>query len=522
MTRPRIPVVLTAASAVVALLAIAAPAAAVDKRAEAAANSAIKKASSDYLATNYEAAAARLQKAVRTCGARKCKPGTKAAVLRDLGTMQFRNGDVGAAKKTWGEAFALQADVTLNPDYDTPDLHAAFEEARGTGSPMGEQPSGDFAHTPAGEQKVNTPLPVYVEYPGAGSMVRVVAKYKGAAMNDWGRVDLKKMGSGWGGLIPCSAVTKGVLRYWVQGFDDGGDPVASSGDPKHPFTVPISDDIAGEAPHFPGESPPKTCGEETECPPGLPGCGVDEEEKSEGGASEEAAAPPPPGTYAKLWFGLSGMLDFISMPGGDDVCRLNPTNAAPTNAANLYCTNPDGSDFPRRNDKGNQNSLLQPGQGGHIDGGIQPGDVRVMLSFDYALSPAFLVGGRLGYVLNAYTGKAAVTDGRAFGADIDLEARATYLFGKEPLANVGFAPMVFGGGGISEFDGHTTTIVTLTTQQPVNVWKTSGPLFVDFGAGVRYAFSLRAAFTLAARLNAAFANGFVTTYGPELGIQYGF
>ena len=522
MSRLRFPIVLAGASALVALLAVAAPAGAADKRAEAAAKDAIKKASNDYLATSYDAAAARLQKAFRTCGAKRCKPGTKAALLRDLGTMQFRNGDVGAAKKTWAEALALQADITINPDYDTPDLHAAFEEARGSGGAMGEQPAGDFAHTPPGEQKVNTPLPVYAEYPGSTGMVRVVLKYKGAAMNDWGRVELKKMGSGWGGLIPCTAVTKGVLRYWIQGFDDGGDPVASSGDPKHPFAVPIGDDIAGEPPHFPGASPPKTCGEEVECPPGLPGCGADEEEKTSEGGEEAAAAPPPPGTYARLWFGLSGMLDFISMPSGDDVCLLNPGNAAPLNSANMYCTNPDGSDFPRRNDKGSQNSLLVRGQAGHIAGGIQPGDVRAMLSFDYALSSSFLVGGRLGYVLNAYTGKAAATDGRAFGANIDLEARATFLFGHEPLANVGFAPMVFGGLGLSEFDGHSTTIVTLTTQQPVDVWKTSGPFFAELGGGVRYAFSLRAAFTLAARLNAAFANGFVTTYGPEVGIQYGF
>jgi hypothetical protein len=502
------------------LVVVAAPdAAAADKRAEAAAKDALKKASGDYLGTNYEVAAARLEKALRTCGAKKCTPGTRAAVLRDLGTMQFRNGDLGAAKQTWAAAFKLQADIALNPDYDTPDLHSAFDDARGTGGPMGEQPSGDFAHTPAGEQKVNTPLPVYVEYPGTTAIVRVVLKYEGAAMSDWGRLDLKRMSSGWGGMIPCTAVTKGVLRYWVQGFDDGGDPVASSGDPKHPYTVPIGDDIAGEAPHLPGKSAPKSCGDDTECPPGLPGCAPEEEKPSEGETGqEEAPAAVSPGTYVHLWFGLVGALDFISMPSGQDVCKLiSPTQ--PVNPANYYCTNPDGSDFPSG---GSQNSLLQGGQAGSVPGGLQPGNVRVMLAFDYALSPAFLVGGRLGYVLNAYTGKAASTAGRAFGTDLDIEARATYLLGHEPLANVGFAPMGFAGLGLAEFDGHTTTIVTLTTQQPVNAWKTDGPFFFELGAGARYAFSLRAAFTLAARLNLVPGNGFLATYGPEFGIQYGF
>jgi len=517
------PLVLAGTAALVALLS-ASPAAAVDRRAEAAAKTAIKKAGNDYLATNYDAAATRLQKAVRLCGAKKCTPGTRAALLRDLGTMQFRNGDVGAAKKTWANALQIQADLTLNPDYDTPDLRAAFEEARGgTGAgAMGEQPSGDFAHTPAGEQKVNTPLPVYVEYPGSGGVVRVVIKYKGAAMSDWGRVDLKHAGPGWGGLIPCTAVTKGVMRYWVQGFDDGGDPVGSSGDPKHPYTVTIKDDIDGDPPHLPGQSAPKSCGEDTECPPGLPGCAAEEETKTtETPSDEEAQEKPPPGAYVHWWFGLTGALDFISMPAAQGACLLTP-GAAPANSQGYYCTNPDGSDFPSRTNTTQNVQLQKSGQAGNVAGGLQPGNVRVMFSFDYALTPSFLVGARGGYVANAYTGQAAVKDGKAFSADIDLEARATYLFGDHPLANVGFAPMLFAGAGVSEFDGHTTTIVTLVSQQPANAWITNGPFFFLVGGGARYAFSPRAAFSLAVRLNGAVGNGLLATYGPEVGIQYGF
>jgi hypothetical protein len=519
---------LAALGAALAVLLAVSPAAAIDKRVEAAGKAALRKASSDYLATNYDKAAARLQKAVRACGANKCTPGTKAALLRDLGTMQFRAGDVGAAKKTWADAVEIQPDLVLNPDYDTPDLRAAFEEARGSNGAMGEQPSGDFAHTPAGEQRVNTPLPVYVEYPGSSAIVRVVVKYKGAAMSDWGKVDLKKTRGGWGGLIPCSAVTKGVMRYWVQGFDDGGDPVGSSGDPKHPYSVPIKDDIAGDAPHLPGQKAPRSCGEDTECPPGLPGCASEEEATKGTGETEvpeeeEEKEKAPPGSYVRWWFGMTGALDFISMPGGQSVCLLSPSNAQPLDASHYYCTNPSGSDFPLRNDGGAQNGQLQKGgNAGNVGGGLQPGNVRVLFSFDYALSASFMVGARLGYVGNTYPGQAAVKDGRAFGSNVDFEARATYLFGDKPLANVGFAPMLFAGAGAAEFDGHTTTVVTLVSQQPVNAWITNGPFFVELGGGVRYAFSPRAAFSMALRLNNAFGNGYLATYGPEVGIQYGF
>jgi hypothetical protein len=82
--------------------------------------------------------------------------------------------------------------------------------------------------------------------------------------------------------------------------------------------------------------------------------------------------------------------------------------------------------------------------------------------------------------------------------------------------------MVFAGMGAAEFDGHATTIVTLVSQQPVNAWITDGPFFIDLGGGARYAFSPRAAFSMALRINAAFGNGFLATYGPEVGVQYGF
>jgi hypothetical protein len=40
---------------------------------------------------------------------------------------------------------------------------------------------------------------------------------------------------------------------------------------------------------------------------------------------------------------------------------------------------------------------------------------------------------------------------------------------------------------------------------------------------VRYQFSLRAAFTGAARVNAVIGgNGLMMTYGPEVGVLYGF
>jgi hypothetical protein len=149
-----------------------------------------------------------------------------------------------------------------------------------------------------------------------------------------------------------------------------------------------------------------------------------------------------------------------------------------------------------------------------------------MLTLDYALSPSLLVGGRFGVVLGTYPGEAAVKDGHAFGAKFLFEGRATYLFGRAPLASPGFAPQVFGGLGLSEFDTHATTVVTIggiAGQQPVDVWRTAGPLYLTGGGGVRYQFSPRAAFSGNLKLNAVLGGvGMTLTYGPEIGIQYAF
>src|SRR6202042_1301540 len=138
----------------------------------------------------------------------------------------------------------------------------------------GSQPSGDFAHTPPLEAPVRTPLPVYAEYSGGEQLARVILKYKGAGMGDWKPVELAKMDSGFGGMIPCKDVTQGTMSYYIQGFNAGNDPVATSGSRNKPYTVPVKAQISGPAPSLPGQSAPKQCGElaGAECPPDFPGC----------------------------------------------------------------------------------------------------------------------------------------------------------------------------------------------------------------------------------------------------------
>jgi hypothetical protein len=326
------------------------------------------------------------------------------------------------------------------------------------------------------------------------------------------------------------------MRYWIQGFDRTGEPVVASGDPKHPYYVPIRDKISGEPPHLPGKEPPKSC-EESDCPPGLPGCKgkkAGDTTASEGGAAPaageatggaaggdegEGEGKKGQGGFARLWFGLSLTFDFISLPTASDVCRRTATGV-PINTFGYYCyDSAAGADFPTAASNGNL------ALAGTTSGGVQLGNVRVMLAFDYALTPNVLAGGRLGYVFNAYKGSDAGKAGHAF-PPLHIEGRATYLFGRAPLNHAGFAPMGFFGLGLSEFDGHQSSNVTFRNgmaPQVVDVWLTDAPFFLAFGAGARYQFSPRAAVTGALRLNLVIGgNGFMPTYGPEFGVVYGF
>jgi hypothetical protein len=530
-----------------------------DARTEAAAKDAMKKAENDYLAMNYGSGAAKLQKALRACGANKCAAATRAAIQRDLGAMLFRKGDKEGAKKAWSAAGKLQPGLAMNPAYDSPDVRSAYETATG-GAGGGSSaasggndgvPTNDLAHTPATEQRVNTPLPVYVSVGGDG-VAQVVMKYKGPAMSDWRRFDLDKIGDGWGGLIPCSDVTAGTMRYYFQGFNGKKEAIANAGDAKHPYTVPIKNEIAGDEPRLPGMKPPKQCGKSADCPPDFPGCGnADSAERSKDGSQEregtEAGDKGAEGGDSsaskrrRIWIGAAVALDFVHLSAGSDVCHLNRDTALPGNSPFYYCTAQNGLDFPTRNDGGNtNNNLLHPGSSGDVNDTIVPGDLRIMLAVDYAVTSNLLLGARIGFDLFSYPGgsptvpngdsiNAAVRDARASGLGrLHLEARGTWVFKNEPFATTGIAPIAFLGGGVSQFDGHTSGTATVfyptgPVSGKVNIWKTGGPGFFLLGGGLRWALTERVAATLALRANLAVGgSGLLPTVGPEFGAQLGF
>ena len=532
----------------------------------------------DYLATEFTKAQDKLEKAIAQCGTANCSAQLRSRLKRDLGVVQI-GGSIDKEKgiANFVEAIKLDPTVTLDPDIKTKDLEQAFADAKkraaggapappnggGGAAAPGGQPQGDFTHTPAAEQQVRTPIPVYVEYDGEEQLVRVIARYKGFGMTDWKTTELKKMGEkGWGANLPCADVQQGTTQYYLQGFDANNDPVATGGDRQNPYKVPVKTEPVDEPPHLPNAAPLPQCADTGDCPPNFPGCKkpgatapgkVEEPVGKDGGEfceedseckSNQCTADNKCAEYQgakkgpKLWVGIAGALDYTFVPSADDVCKLRKPEATPLNDSNYYCTRSDGSDYPMRPQANNPNSaaendsiVLSKDRGSDkVTGGGALGNIRLMLTLDYVVHPNVMIGGRLGLVLNSYSGSEAEVDGKRFAVPIHLELRATYVFGKDALYKKGFAPYAMGGLGIGQFETRipVQVIENRPTENPpfqkrdVDAWHIAGPAFLTVGGGGRYAINERFAFMFGLRANLAFLNAFAPSIGPEIGGQVGF
>jgi hypothetical protein len=163
-TRGALGVALLAAFAVSTYAGVAAA----DPRTEAIAKAAVRKAEDDFLGQNYGDGYARLDKALKACGAKKCTATTRAGLLRDLGAMAFRKGQKDQAARFFADALALKPELTLNPNYDAPDLRQAFAAAkRGGGGAGASGAAGGAGSAPAeGSRPANDTSDCPPDFPG--------------------------------------------------------------------------------------------------------------------------------------------------------------------------------------------------------------------------------------------------------------------------------------------------------------------------------------------------------------------
>lgn len=546
-----------------------------DPKTEASAKALQKKAmDEDYLATEFGKAKDKLEKAITACGADKCAPGVKALLQRDLGVVYVGGlNDKDKGQAAFAEALKLDPAVALDKDLTTKEITAVFEAAKkggaavtpppGPAQPKG--PSGDFVHTPFVDQQVRTSVPVLVEYNGEEKLAKVIARYKGFGMTEFKQFELKKIGEKqWGGNSPCGDVQTGDFLYYIQGFNDQNDPVATAGSRNEPYKTKITAQPVTDAPHLPNQPAPTQCADTGDCPPDFPGCkkkpvGTDEPTgKPEGEAcvddgdcqsnkcEKEKGADPldkgvctaPAGVrgkYRKIWVGAQIGFDFAFVPSGEDVCKLDSKTSVPVNDTGYYCYDTNaGRDYPIRPtnaaERVENDSIEIPSKNNKVQGGAAPATFRILASFDYGVTPNVMLGARVGLVVNTYPGAEGHTDGKGFSAPLHLEARGTYLFGKGLEKTSGIVPYAFISGGISNWDAKVGISVNevdaasgrKTTKDSINAWYLGGPGFIGFGGGVRVMASERIAIPLGLRAAFALGNGVLPTVSPEVGVQVGF
>lgn len=514
----------------------------------------------DYLNVAFDKAKTKLDKALKECGS-DCSKETQVKLQMHLGIILVNMSKADDAKAAFAAALKLDPKAEPEKDFTSPDVQKAFDEAKkaaGSGAteppptekkppknPEGDDGSGDFAHEAITEHPTNFPLAIYAQ----GDAAKMTLHYK-AFGGDWSKLEMKKMGKGFGVEIPCKDTsTSGTLQYYITGSDASGEPAGSNHSKKDPYKVTVKQKIAGETAHFPDKDAPGKCA--AECPPGLPGCGASKlgygskctgPGQCEQGLAcvegtcapgNEAAGPggevdPGEGEVAPKNFASLNLIGDIAFVTGSDLCsQQNQIDGAYT------CF--------KANDK-QYAGKPAPGKGGALEGFAQFGTVRVTLGYDRRVKGNLLVGVRLGY---AFRGGPQADGGNAF-LPFHAELRGTYFIGSGVLTRPGLRPFVFLAGGAAQVDAKIPNVVvqndcetTGGTEVPlgkncvrnqpasgtnnidVDAWKRLGQGFVGGGVGAVYAINKKGGISAEVKLAGYFPSSGVAI-SPAIGYVQGF
>lgn len=529
-----------------------------------AANKSIREAiDTHYLATHFDKAEAVLTSAIQTCG-KGCSPRVLARVWMYLGLIRGSGkNDLVGAKQAFERAVAIDPAVELDAQMATPETQKAFQDAGGAApaapaapastteppaeaarepsapvepEPKPKKPAID-SHgldcTPKGNE-VETRRPIPIECQSEEPVDSLELRFKTPGDN-WQSLPMVKKGEGFRAEIPCTKTeVSGALLMFVRAKDTSGDEVAGWGTKQTPIEVSLVETSNQKPPSFEDMAPPARCGAREDCPPNFPGCDT---------AAKNAGKSQKGRSFAENWFGLHVAQD-ITFIGGSDIC--SQASQASNDFSCYYAGSRTGA------------YVDDPYPGTDTSTALALATTRILVSYDRALSSHVLAGVRVGYALGggppsgrdvAYDSSGRITqvydEGLAF-LPYHLEARASYFFGSDPLARMGFRPYVHLGGGLAQVDGKTTISAkdcglvaprgdptytacangTLAASDSrlrsvdLDAWKKLGQGFVTIGGGTIYGIS--SGFGVALNLNLMYMlPGSGVVLEPSIGAVYG-
>lgn len=229
-----------------------------------------------YNNLEFDEALSKLQRAVKLGERNDVSAKVRALTFMNLGVVNVGGmGDNAAGREAFIKALALDPESKLDPLTSTPEIQAVFglakREAEASGASGGEGAGGSkgkIPHTPFEAQQTRTPIPVFVEVPSKAPVAAMTIFYRGPSMQEFAPVEMRRMETGFGGLIPCEHVQPPSVEYFLEAIDEDGDLLGRSGDEGNAHVVHVLSTLDGVPPSLPGEDPPLQC-EDAECPPGM-------------------------------------------------------------------------------------------------------------------------------------------------------------------------------------------------------------------------------------------------------------
>gem|GEM_PF-598174 len=547
----------------------------------------------DYLNVRFAEAAKKLRDALNVCGPSGCDPKIKARIYIHLGIILVNDNKQADGTAAFTEALKLDPSAAPEADYASDPVKKAYDAAKssapaapanttppagtGTGAtPPAGPADNDLKHEPITEAQVGYPVPIYVGAADGASRFVLFYKAPGA---DFTKIELKKMGKGYGVEIPCKDVKiAGKIKYYIQALDAQGDSVGGAGSKKAPLEFDLKQKISGEIPAFPGKDPPEKCKGGGDCPPGMKEAGCGDKKKygekcsgpgqcdpGDGLACVEGTCQPGKeeggdegdggdegGEAPKLnLFTIAFSIDDAIISGTDLCSSENSVNGTyvcfrqdqgqryyvpATAGKSKYdetITNTNGQIVANKGDPVNVSSREK----GSVSGPpFALGTFRVLIGYDRAIplkgqafTPA--VGVRLGYAFGGGPAVPNAQDGDKKFMPFHLEARGTMFFGKNVLSKRGVRPFAFVSGGIAQvdakiggvpvsndcdLDGKDQSCPTPRTKIQVDAYRKMGTGFAAIGGGMFYAINKASSLMIEVKASAFFgSSGFAIS--PTLG-----
>lgn len=518
-----------------------------------------------YLSMDLDKAESVLTGTIGACED-KCSPATLGKAWMYVGLVRGSGkSDQKGAAEAFSTAKSIDPNVKLDTELATPETKETFEKITGTvasapiatasgGGGDEEAVPGEMVCTPdVRELRTRQPLPISCTTDEEATAAEL--KFKAFGSSTWKKIAMKKNGEFWQAEIPCDATgSAGTLEWYVMAKDGTGDDVDSLGSKKEPIRMTVSESSAAEPPAFPGQAAPARCADASDCPPDFPGCDSGKKtcgDKDWGAACDNSSeckcgllcvsgacetAPScttdsdcPEGTcengtcaasgggesggLKRHWIGIHGAFDLLYQGGNSDACGADSTN---TSCFALGSEFPIQGEIPRNRADG-------PPVGQKTATGFAPGQIRFLLSYDYAFSPSMMIGLRAGY---------AIMGAPKDFLPVQAEARFRYYF--SGLDSASFRPYVGIGGGMAEVNGRVkktgvkSSETDKSTVDPgdddppldVDIYTQAGTGFAGINAGVLWGLSDH--FNL--ELNLINAMVMLPTFGinyqPSIGIVY--